>query len=210
MAEAANALPFIESNFEELNPEEQLDKVRKEIRDFGVKLKLQELNELSKLADLDVLILVRDVLENGDNKFLEWLDDEYEFFISFVKDELVERDVIGLKWENVILHLEWKWRMVKHIQENFENTQLNFFKKMTVDFPIQFDEGLIKKMTQDFQADEEVFGQLVQEEDYRARNSDEMSMRLQELFDHQLEAKMVLHNGFKKNCGPKGQKLTDS
>lgn len=40
IAEMANALTFIESNFEELSPEEQLDVVHKEIRDLADKLKI--------------------------------------------------------------------------------------------------------------------------------------------------------------------------
>jgi len=35
IAEAANALQFIESNFEELTPEEQLDNIRKDIRRYA-------------------------------------------------------------------------------------------------------------------------------------------------------------------------------
>ena len=40
------------------------------------------------ITSLDILILVRDILENADAKFLNWLDEEYEFFIDFIKDEL--------------------------------------------------------------------------------------------------------------------------
>lgn len=40
VAEMANALTFIESNFEELSPEEQLDVVHKEIRAAADKLKI--------------------------------------------------------------------------------------------------------------------------------------------------------------------------
>jgi hypothetical protein len=40
----ANALQFIESNFEELTPEEQLDEVRKNIRKFVKDLNIPTLN----------------------------------------------------------------------------------------------------------------------------------------------------------------------
>ena len=69
VAEMANALQFIESNFEELTPEEQLDEVRKDIRKFVKQLNIPTLNELSKLADLPALTVAKFVLENGDKKF---------------------------------------------------------------------------------------------------------------------------------------------
>ena len=43
VAEMANALQFIESNFEELKEEEQLDIVRKELRDAAKTLDILEL-----------------------------------------------------------------------------------------------------------------------------------------------------------------------
>ena len=92
MAEAANALQFIQSNYEEMTPEEQLDEVRKDIREYAtIKHKIPELNKLSKLADLDALSVVKFTLENGDTKFIEWLRDNEEFFIDIVANELVDK-----------------------------------------------------------------------------------------------------------------------
>ena len=49
IAEMANALTFIESNFEELSPEEQIDEVHKDIKKWSSKLKIQKLIEINKL-----------------------------------------------------------------------------------------------------------------------------------------------------------------
>jgi hypothetical protein len=74
MAEAANCLTFIQSNFEDLSAEEQLDEVRKSIRKYAtIDLKVPQLNRLSKLADLTALTIVSLALENGDEKFDDWL-----------------------------------------------------------------------------------------------------------------------------------------
>jgi hypothetical protein len=52
IAEAANALTFIESNFEEMTPDEQLDVIQQDIRKYSAKLKIPKLVELKKINDL--------------------------------------------------------------------------------------------------------------------------------------------------------------
>ena len=76
VAEAANTLSFIESNYEELSAEEQLDETRKQIRHFAVhRLQNPELVKISKLSDLEALEVVKLVLENSDDPFNAFLDD---------------------------------------------------------------------------------------------------------------------------------------
>lgn len=111
IAEAANTLTFVESNFEELPDEEQLDVIRKDIRNLAVtRLQTPELVALSKLADKDALHLAKLVLENSDAIFNKWLEDEPQFFMDFVKNELCGQDITGLKWDDVIVRVEWKWK----------------------------------------------------------------------------------------------------
>lgn len=110
IAEMANALTFIESNFEELSPEEQLDVVHKEIRDLADKLKIQKLKELSKIPDLVALNIVRFVLENCDNIFKEWLEDHPDYFNTIVQDEVCDQpSAKSMKWDDLIIRSEWKW-----------------------------------------------------------------------------------------------------
>lgn len=49
IAEMANALTFIESNFEELSHEEQLDVVHKDVKKWVTSLKIPKILELNKL-----------------------------------------------------------------------------------------------------------------------------------------------------------------
>mmetsp|Transcript_18841 Transcript_18841/g.32183 ORF Transcript_18841/g.32183 Transcript_18841/m.32183 type:complete len:562 (-) Transcript_18841:652-2337(-) len=108
MAEMANALQFIESNFEELTQAEQLDIVRKEIRDKAQSLRLSQLLELSRLADLQALMIVKSTLENSDDKFQRRLAKDQGFFIEIVRNELCDKDVRGMKWDDLIVRTEWK------------------------------------------------------------------------------------------------------
>lgn len=111
IAEAANTLTFVESNFEELPAEDQLDVIRKDIRSLAVRrLQTPELVALSQLADKDALHLAKLVLENSDVVFNKLLEDEPQFFLDFVKNELCGQDITGLKWDDVIVRVEWKWK----------------------------------------------------------------------------------------------------
>jgi hypothetical protein len=110
IAEMANALTFIESNFEELSPEEQLDVVHKEIRNGADKLKIQALRELSKIPDLVALNIVRFALENCDPTFKDWLEDHPDYFNNIVKEELCDKPATkSMKWDDLIIRSEWKW-----------------------------------------------------------------------------------------------------
>jgi hypothetical protein len=66
VAELSSALTFIESEIESMEPEEQLALVRKEILDYARGNHLIDLIELNKLSDFDVLILVKETVENAD------------------------------------------------------------------------------------------------------------------------------------------------
>ena len=106
----ANALTFIESDFEELSPEEQLDVVHKEIRDAADKLKIPALKELSKIPDLVALNIVRFTLENCDPVFKDWLEDNTAYFKTVVKEELCDKPAAkSMKWDDLIIQCEWKW-----------------------------------------------------------------------------------------------------
>lgn len=105
VAEAANTLSFIESNYEELSAEEQLDETRKQIRHSAIhRLQNPELVKISKLSDLEALEVVKLVLENSDDPFNVFLDDEPQFFIDMVASELCEQNnTLNIKWDDFIL-----------------------------------------------------------------------------------------------------------
>jgi hypothetical protein len=62
--------------------------VRKDIRDFAKKLEISKLSELSKLADLQALLIAKLAIENSDTKFKKVLAEDPELFCSIVKEEL--------------------------------------------------------------------------------------------------------------------------
>ena len=146
IAEAANALQFIESNFEELTPEDQLDEVRKDIRKYAsIKLKQPVMTEeLSKMSDLTALTVVKNALENGDEKFDNLLEENPWFFIDHVQNELCGKNIVGMKWDDLILKVEWKHRTVQYIDEEVKDEQrVKFLKQMAIECPEMFDDKII-------------------------------------------------------------------
>ena len=144
IAEAANTLTFVESNFEELPDEEQLDVIRKDIRNLAVaRLQTPELVALSKLADKDALHLAKLVLENSDAVFSKWLEDEPQFFMDFVEQELCGQDVRGRRWDDVIVRVEWKWKFYAWVdaQDDAEYTAeaKDHLRGLTASRPLEFD-----------------------------------------------------------------------
>ena len=140
VAEMANALQFIESNFEELKEHEQLEVVRREINQQSTKLSIPELTELSKLADLKALMITKFAIENGDVKFFKFLKDNSQFFIDIIKDELCGQSLQGMKWDDLILRTEWKWSIIQGLEQDSE---LDGIKEdvisLTVSHPQMFD-----------------------------------------------------------------------
>jgi len=58
----ANARTFIETNFEDLTPEEQLDDIRRQIREHANRLEIPNLKKLSELSNLAGLSIVNSAL----------------------------------------------------------------------------------------------------------------------------------------------------
>lgn len=144
IAEAANTLTFVESNFEELPAEEQLDVIRKDIRHLAVaRLQTPELVALSQLADQAALHLAKLVLENSDAVFSKWLEEEPQFFIDFVKQELCGHDVRGLRWDDVIVRVEWKWQFYTWVEAqddaDYTAEAKEHLRACTARRPLEFD-----------------------------------------------------------------------
>lgn len=97
-AEMANALQFIESNYEDLTETEQLEKMRENLREVCRKRQSEkkmkpvvseDLEKLTKITDLIVLKLVKETVENADSKFQQWLEENIELFCSMIETELL-------------------------------------------------------------------------------------------------------------------------
>ena len=108
-----------------------------------MRLQTPELVALSKLADKDALHLAKLVLENGDAIFNTWLEQEPQFFMDFVTHELCGKDITGLKWDDAIVRIEWKWNFCAWVDaqddELYGPEAKDYLRKMTVDMPLAFD-----------------------------------------------------------------------
>lgn len=197
IAEAANTLTFVESDFEELPDEEQLDVIRKDIRNLAVtRLQTPELVALSKLADRDALLLAKLVLENSDAVFNEWLEDEPQFFMDFVKHELCGQDITGLKWDDVIVRVEWKWKFYGWVDAqdaaDYTPEAKEQLRRLTASKPLEFDGETFTRTIDRIRTLRGMVGfntlfsrvaeQAVAADDFKERFREARSARLEELF----------------------------
>jgi hypothetical protein len=59
-------------------------------------------------------------LENSDAKFKDWLEDHADYFIDIIKNELIDHNITGMKWDDLILRCEWKWDIHLAIRQSQE------------------------------------------------------------------------------------------
>lgn len=117
-AEMANALEFIESNYEELNEYKRIDKMRAWLRDVSAvrqkdkyfkKATAERVSKLSMISDLTVLKILKETIENMDEKFQDWLEENTEFFCKIVNEELLNKEAAKkIGWDTLIIRCEWK------------------------------------------------------------------------------------------------------
>ena len=73
------------------------------------------------MSDLTALTVVKNALENGDEKFDNLLEENPWFFIDHVQNELCGKNIVGMKWDDLILKVEWKHRTVQYIDEEVKD-----------------------------------------------------------------------------------------
>ena len=120
--EQANALQFIESNFEELNKEqrtilnlESLQSTIKKLKDNYpnfVSLKDFELKE-------DYVEVLLAVLSKSDQKALETINNHIESFIKFFTEV---GNVKGFKWDDIVVKHEWNCEISNILKDLSERT----------------------------------------------------------------------------------------
>ena len=136
-------------------------------------------------------------LENGDATFDNWVSEEHEFFNDFVKNEICDNYIIGMKWDDLILRVEWKWALYQAMQSSkFDQTIKNFVMKMSAEYPEEFDILSINRIGTVPVIEADFVSIVIKEDDFRERYSPIRAERLKELFDDQLEKNIELHPGF--------------
>lgn len=113
----ANALPFIETDIEDLDKEDRIKKVIDGINTNleGLKEKYGRLGCLKPMQDgsesewiekePEWLQLVYDILSKADAKALQSIDNNTDKFIEFVDSETLSRK--GCTWDDIIYKFEW-------------------------------------------------------------------------------------------------------
>jgi ABC-type oligopeptide transport system ATPase subunit len=136
VAEMANALQFIESNFEELTEAEQLDVTRKGVRDQAAALKIPELEVISKLSDLSALLISKNALEFGDPKFKELLRCNPDLFNDIVSKDLATQSTKGVKWDDLVLRFEWRHKLLQQVEAHDSlKANLTEIESLAQEFP---------------------------------------------------------------------------
>lgn len=221
-AEMANALQFIESNYEELTEQEQIEKMRESLREVCRKRQTEKnmkanvtesLEQLAKISDLVILKLVKETVENADAKFQQWLEENIEMFCSMIEMELLDQrsKAKSIRWDDLIIRSEWKKEIIDFLDNNYADSR-HVFEAAAVDMPCQFDTKTISQLI--FQDDQEITEELFentvrsQERAFNERFKKRKLDRFKELYDAKLQDKIQLHEGFEKNCGLKGSKLS--
>lgn len=107
VCEQANALSFIESNFEELDKEQRAEVSRKDLSD-----KLESLmGEHPELAALKVFVdqeehceALNQVLKKADKKFYDCMTKQVSMFADFFQEIGIAK---GNKWDDTVIKFEW-------------------------------------------------------------------------------------------------------
>jgi len=142
-------LTFIESNFEEMTPDEQLDVIHLDIRKYSTKLKIPKLVELNKINDLQALNILRFVLENSDPIFVDWLEDNIDYFNDIIRNEVADQNKQGMKWDDVILRCEWKWKIQQALVTHKQSDEVvKSVMKLTIQYLFMFDAMVLNQMTE--------------------------------------------------------------
>jgi hypothetical protein len=109
---------------------------------------------------------------------------------------MVDKDIVGMKWDDMILRVEWKWEILQWLEKSSLNkTEISFMTEMSTKYPEQFD-GLTISSLPKMTVLQEEFEEFILFNDFRERYSENRTIRLKQLFDSQLENNVNLHPGF--------------
>ena len=152
----ANALQFIESNYEELTEAEQVENMRESLREVCRKRQSEKnmnpnvtenLERLTKISDLVVLKLMKETVENADQKFQQWLEQNIDLFCAMIEMELIDQQTKSksIRWDDLIIRSEWKKEIIEFLDNNYAESR-HIFEAATVDMPCQFDTKTISQL----------------------------------------------------------------
>ena len=139
---------------------------------------MPSLRELSTVPDLIGLSVVRFTLENMDAIFKDWLEDNISYFITMLNEEIFNQSCVkSLKWDDLILRLEWKWSIESIFKKDYQDHKeliLNLAKQ----FPLQFDATLVKEILESGEVSEEKIKEAAEGQEWKDRFAKWRSDRL--------------------------------
>lgn len=106
----------------------------------------ERLELLTKISDLIILKLVKETIENADQKFQQWLEENIDMFCSIIETELLNKSSSkSIRWDDMIIRSEWKKEIMDFLDKNPSESR-HIFEGATVDLPCQFDTKTISQL----------------------------------------------------------------
>lgn len=105
--------------------------------------------ELNKINDLQALNILRFVLENSDPIFVDWLEDNIDYFNDIIRNEVADQNKQGMKWDDVILRCEWKWKIQQALVTHKQSDEVvKSVMKLTIQYLFMFDAMVLNQMSE--------------------------------------------------------------
>ena len=92
---------------------------------------------------MQALLLAKLAIENADEEFHELLKERTDLFCQVVINELCNKKLAGIKWDDLILRIEWKAQIVKYV-DSLSVKGAETIIDATVLFPCKFDKQVIQ------------------------------------------------------------------
>lgn len=91
------------------------------------------------LSDLTVLKLLKETVDNADEKFQEWLEENTDLFCKIVNEELLNKDAAkNIRWDDLIIRCEWKKELLASLDQ-FDAKTCELIEQASLKYPCQFD-----------------------------------------------------------------------
>lgn len=86
------------------------------------------LEKTTQNTNLVVLKLIKETVENSDEKFKKWLQDNIEMFSGMIEMELMDKayNAKSIRWDDLIIRAEWKKEISDFLDKNYEDSRLIF------------------------------------------------------------------------------------
>ena len=92
---------------------------------------------------MQALLLAKLAIENADEDFHEILKERTDLFCQVVVNELCNKKLTGIKWDDLILRVEWKNQIINYV-DSLSVRGSSMIIDATVKHPCKFDQTIIQ------------------------------------------------------------------